>query len=72
MKKIILYYLRNFPIEIGKKRLSSLISFSDLDKEFVFTNKNGLKFNIDITEYVIKQIYLFGIYEKKIALTSPV
>ena len=64
MKKIILYYLRNFPIEIGKKRLSSLISFSDLDKEFVFTNKNGLKFNIDITEYVMKQIYLFGIYEK--------
>lgn len=64
MKKLIISYLRNFPIELGKKRLSSIVSLSELDKEFIFTNDKGLKFILDVSEYVMKQIYLFGIYEK--------
>lgn len=64
MKKLIIYYLRNFPLEFGKKRLSSLISFDNLSEEFEYTNKSGLKFYIVLSEYVMKQIYLFGIYEK--------
>ena len=44
MKKILFYYLRNFPIDIGKKRLASLLSFENQNKKFVFTNKEGLKF----------------------------
>lgn len=64
MKKLIISYLRNFPIELGKKRLSSLVSLSEFKDEFVFTNKQGLKFNLFVSEYVMKQIYLFGIYEK--------
>lgn len=64
MKKLIIFYLRNFPVEIGKKRLSSLISFQHQQDEFVFTNSKGLKFYINLKEYVMKQIYLFDIYEK--------
>jgi FkbM family methyltransferase len=64
MKKLIISYLRNFPIELGKKRLSSLVYLSEQDKAFIFTNNKGLKFNLDVSEYVMKQIYLFGIYEK--------
>jgi FkbM family methyltransferase len=64
MKRLIISYLRNFPLELGKKRLSSFVSLAELNREFVFTNKHGLKFNLDVSEYVMKQIYLFGIYEK--------
>lgn len=64
MEKLLLFYLRYFPLEIGKKRLSAMLKFNQNRAQFVYTNPKGLKFNIDLSEYVMRQIYLFGIYEK--------
>ncbi|MCB9173547.1 MAG: FkbM family methyltransferase [Flavobacteriales bacterium] len=64
MKKLLLYYLRNFPLEMGKKRLSTFIKIPNNTQDFVFTNSTGLKFHINLSEYVMKQIYMFDIYEK--------
>ncbi len=63
MEKLLLFYLRHFPLELGKKRIASLLSFNNINGEFVYTTSEGLKFNINMKEYVMKQIYMFDIYE---------
>ncbi len=64
MNRLLLYYLRNFPIEIGKKRLSRLLKLNKIAGDIVFLNYMGVKFILNINEYVMKQIFMFGIYEK--------
>jgi FkbM family methyltransferase len=64
MRDILLYYLRNFPIEIGKKRVSNLVNFNNQNKDLIYDNKSQIKFHLNLDEYVMRQIYLFDIYEK--------
>jgi FkbM family methyltransferase len=64
MNKFIIAYLRYFPIEIGKNRIASLVNLNYTD-DFIYTNPAGIKFKLNIKEYVMRQIFLFGIYEKK-------
>ena len=58
ISKLALIYLRNFSLEIGRKKITSLVSLNHLKEEFVYENKLGLKFSLDINEYVMKHIFI--------------
>jgi FkbM family methyltransferase len=63
MRKLLLYYLRNFPLDYGKKLISRRIKINS-DRPVKYTNKQGVSFELDLNEYQMKQIYLYDIYEK--------
>lgn len=68
MNKLLLYYLRKFPVDYGK---SALIKYTKLPQgeEWVkYRNSMNLIFNLNLSEYQMKQIYLLDIYEKNTIL----
>ncbi|MBK6526916.1 MAG: hypothetical protein IPG07_16000 [Crocinitomicaceae bacterium] len=64
MKKLLLYYLRNFPIDYGKNRISKWVKLDANDSPITYINTQDVKFLLDLKEYQMKQIFLFDIYEK--------
>ncbi len=64
MRKIILYYLRNFPLDYGKNRIAKWVKLDKIESPVRYLNQQGVKFSLDLKEYQMKQIFLFDIYEK--------
>lgn len=64
LQRILLKYLRNFPLDYGKNRISKLIDFSKLPESLTYKNGDNIEFNLDLREYQMKQIYLYNRYEK--------
>lgn len=66
MNKLVLNYFRNFPIDKFKPQLSRFVDFSKEENEIVYTNKQGVTYHLDLSEYQMQQIYLYDFYEKNI------
>jgi FkbM family methyltransferase len=62
MDRLTLTYLRHFPIPYGKSSLSKRVVLPE--EKLVYKNALGTLFMLDTKDYVMKQIYLFDIYEK--------
>lgn len=64
MNKLLLLYLRRFPIDYGKKIFSKYVNLPP-EKEWIkYKNSMNIVFNLNLSEYQMKQIYLFDQYEK--------
>lgn len=63
MSSLLLNYLRKFPLDYGKNRLAARVKVP-ATPSLLFTTGSGVKMNLDLREYQMKQIYLYGWYEK--------
>ncbi len=68
MNKLLLYYLRKFPIDYGKSRLIKYVKLPEGENWVKYRNSMNLIFNLNLSEYQMKQIYLLDIYEKNTIL----
>lgn len=64
IQKLLLLYLRRFPVEYGKQIVAKWIGFPNHDGFVDYTNKQGVKFQLDLKEYQMKQIFLLDVYER--------
>ena len=64
MRKLILSYLRRFPLDHGKHILAKTIDLSKEGNEVIYTNKYGVTFHLDLEEYQMRQIFLYDLYER--------
>lgn len=64
MNRLLLKYLRKFPIDRGKKKISWKIDLSKSERYQDYTNSDQIKFSLDLEEYQMREIFLFDIYEK--------
>ncbi|MFD1552694.1 hypothetical protein DNU06_08985 [Putridiphycobacter roseus] len=62
MSKIILNYLRRFPIDYFKNHLIKYVKLPEGD--IIYKSYTGLKYKLNLKDHVMKQVYLMGIYEK--------
>lgn len=65
-QKLLLKYLRHFPIDHGKRTLAKMASLPDGRQRY--TSSLGVTLELDLTEYQQRQIYLFDLYEKSTLL----
>jgi len=61
---LILYYLRNFKIDYGKHIFEKQVKLPENRKGIEFENPDGIKYVLDLTDHVMRQIYLKGVYER--------
>lgn len=61
---MLLQYLRKFPIDYGKAHLIKWVDLSKVPSPFKYTNSMGITFELFLEEYLMKQVYLYDIYEK--------
>lgn len=64
LQKILLSYLRKFPLDYGKKFVARWIKLDPKKEHITYKNSHGITFDLDLKEYQMKQIYLYDIYEK--------
>lgn len=62
MSKLILKYLRSFPVDFGKHNFVNLVKVPEGIVDIV--NMYGVKFRLDPSDHVMRQIFLRGVYEK--------
>jgi len=64
VNKILLQYLRKFPIEYGKTFLIKKIPLANKEEWVKYKNGMGVTFNLNLSEYQMRLIYLLDLYEK--------
>ena len=64
LNDLLLYYLRNFGIDYGKHLVEKRVKLPDNRKGIEFESPNGIKYVLDLTDHVMRQIYLKGVYER--------
>ncbi len=64
MRKLLLSYLRYFPFDHFKGKISKKVKFKGLPEKLEYTNSQNIKFSLDLGEYQMKQIFLYDKYEK--------
>lgn len=63
IRNLLLNYLRSFPIDHGKNKISKYVKL-DKTGPVIYTNRYGVKFELNLNEYIQKNLFLFDIYEK--------
>ncbi|NNC82379.1 MAG: FkbM family methyltransferase [Flavobacteriales bacterium] len=63
-EKLILKYLRHFPIDTGKGILEKRIQLPDDNSDFEFTGSNGTRYLLSFQDHVMRKIYTMGMYER--------
>ena len=61
---LLLYYLRNFPVDYGKLFLEKKVKFPANKSGVEFNSPNGIKYVLDLNDHVMRQIFLKGVYER--------
>lgn len=61
INSLLLGYTRYFPIEYGKKMLAPFIK---MPENIEYVNRYGARFLLDTKEYLMKQIFVYDLYEK--------
>lgn len=64
MSGLLLNYLRRFPFLYGKGQLSKLIDLSKVPSPTHYRNSMGINFELHLEEYLMRQVYLFDVYER--------
>lgn len=64
MAGLILQYLRKCPIDYGKAAIAKRIDLSKVRSPYLYTNSMGIQFELHLEEYLMKQIYLYDLYER--------
>ncbi|MFT3886272.1 MAG: FkbM family methyltransferase [Flavobacteriales bacterium] len=64
LNAVLLAYLRHMPIEQGKGRLARLVRSQDLPATTLFTARSGVRYDLDLGEYLQRNLYVFGDYER--------
>ena len=62
MNQLILAYLRRFPLPYGKSKLTERVKLPE--EKITYKNSLGTLFSLDLQDYVMRQMYLYDIYEK--------
>lgn len=62
MSNLILSYLRRSPVDYGKHFLARRVTVPD--KTIVYRSRSGINWELDLSEYQMRQIYLYDIYER--------
>jgi len=66
LKNILFKYLRQFPLEQGKHKVAKNLDLSQVPRPIIHTNANGIALELNVDEYIMRQIFLFDGYEKYI------
>lgn len=64
INRILLFYLRNSPIEIFKSALVNLVDLSLYNSPIIYTNRNGISTELDLFEHSHRNIFLYDFYER--------
>lgn len=64
LEKILLSYLRKFPIDYGKGLLESKVSIPDTNDDFEFTGSIGTKYLLSMQDHVMRKTFTLGMYER--------
>lgn len=64
MAGLLLQYLRKFPLDYGKGKLLKWVDLSKVASPTLYRNSMGIQFELHLEEYLMKQVYLYDIYEK--------
>lgn len=59
-----LWYLRNFPFDQGKGLISSGTHLPKDKGLFQFTGNDGVRYMLDMSDHVMRQTYMMGMYER--------
>ena len=64
LNKLLLYYLRRFPVDYGKNLVKDYVKLPSEKHNVEFKSPNGIMYYLDLTYHVMRCIYLMGIYER--------
>ncbi|MBL4624214.1 MAG: FkbM family methyltransferase [Flavobacteriales bacterium] len=64
MNDLLLLFLRRFPIDYGKNVISKLVKLPSNGTWVKYKNSMNTTYNLNLSEYQMKQIYLLDLYEK--------
>jgi len=64
LQRLLLAYLRLAPIDHGKHALAKLLKLEGLKGLQRFTTRSGITYLLDLGEYVQRNIFVFGDYER--------
>jgi len=64
LNKLLLYYLRRFPIDYKKDWVKKHVKLPQEKHNVEYKSPNGITYYLNLTDHVMRCIYLMGIYEK--------
>lgn len=64
LNKLLLYYLRRFPVDYGKDWLKQYVKLPAEKQNVEFNSPNGITYFLDLNDHVMRCVYLMGIYER--------
>ena len=66
-QSLIYSYLRRCPIDYGKRFVRKLARLPKGAEKIAFTSPDGIRYKLDLTNHVMREIFIFGQYEKNTA-----
>lgn len=64
LQKVLLGYMRNFPVDVGKNILTRYINFDKIPNPYIYKSRDSIRYELYLDDYVCRYIYMFDKYER--------